>query len=106
MKPDARGKENSDFLQNLVDLGLKFSWQEIYDPELYERMCEIYDSMMSAHSWDEMVRCSRELTCIMQEDYAALPFVQEPFCFAVREGAEEDFDIFSKTGAFKFVFQS
>ena len=83
----------------------KHSWQEIYAPELYARMCEIYDRMMSTSSWDEMVECSRELTRIVQEDYAAMPLVQEPVFFAVREGAEELFEALTETSMFKWMYQ-
>lgn len=83
----------------------KFSWQEIYDPDLYARMCEIYDRMMTTPHWDEMVECSRELTRIVQEDYAALPLVQEPVFFAVREGAEEQFEALTETSMFKWMYQ-
>jgi len=83
----------------------KFSWQEIYAPDLYARMCEIYDRMMSTPSWNEMVECSRELTRIVQEDYAALPLVQEPVFFAVREGAEELFEAFTETSMFNLMYQ-
>ena len=83
----------------------KFSWQEIYDPELYSQMCDLYDRMMSTPHWDEMVECSRELTRIVQEDYAALPLVQEPVFFAVREGAEEQFEALTGTSMFKWMYQ-
>ena len=83
----------------------KHSWQEIYAPELYTRMCEIYDRMISTPHWDEMVECSRELTRIVQEDYAAMPLVQEPVFFAVREGAEEQFEALTQTSMFKWMYQ-
>ncbi len=83
----------------------KFSWQEIYAPDLYAQMCDLYDRMMSTAHWDEMVECARELTRIVQEDYAALPLVQEPVFFAVREGAGELFETFTQTSMFKWMYQ-
>jgi len=80
-------------------------FQADYAPELYTRMCEIYDRMMSTPHWDETVECSRELTRIVQEDYAALPLVQEPVFFAVREGAEDEFRALTETSMFKWMYQ-
>ncbi len=85
--------------------GYKFSWQEIYAPELYAQMGDLYDRMITTPHWDEMIECSRELTRIVQEDYAALPLVQEPVFFAVREGSEELFEALTRTSMFKWMYQ-
>ena len=84
---------------------LKHSWQEIYDPDLYAQMCDLYDRMITTPHWDEMIECSRELTRIVQEDYAALPFIQEPVFVAVREGTEEQFEALMQTSTFKWMHQ-
>ena len=80
-------------------------YQADYAPDLYAQMCDLYDRIMTTPHWDEMVECSRELTRIVQEDYAALPLVQEPVFFAVREGAEEQFQALTQTSMFKWMYR-
>jgi len=57
---------------------IKYVWSYLYDPGLYDEMCGVYEAMMSASSWDEMLEKSKTLTDMYQKDYGALPGVQAP----------------------------
>lgn len=63
----------------MPDALLRAVWSDLYDPELYVEQCSVYEAMLSAPTWDEMVAHSRTLTDLVQRDYNALPGVQSPY---------------------------
>ncbi len=93
------GSEHDDYL------GTKFDWQRVYEPDIYSNMHSIYEQMISTPHWDEMVSLSRELTCIVQENYAAIPLVQEPVFFVVNKKSKDAFEAFTETSIFQLVYQ-
>ena len=62
-------------------------------------------SMNNSGSDDEFIKNGKELTKLIQDNYAAIPLVQEPVFFAVREGAEEQFEALTETSMFKWMYQ-
>jgi hypothetical protein len=58
---------------------IKEVWSDIYDPELYQKMLDTYDKMVSALTWDEMLVNCRQLTTYLQEDYGAMNGIQAPW---------------------------
>ena len=58
---------------------IKECWQDVYDPELYEKMKDEYYAMTSAPTWDEMMVHCKQLTVYEQEDYGALNGIQAPY---------------------------
>ncbi len=54
-------------------------WQELYDPELYQKMLDSYDAMIAATTWDEMLENCRQITKYQQDDFGGMPGVQAPF---------------------------
>lgn len=63
LKPDAR---------------IKLCWQDIYDPELYEKMLDEYDAIHTATTWDYMLTRCKQLTIYVQDDFGAIGSVQPP----------------------------
>ncbi len=53
-------------------------WQDLYDPELYDKMKEEYNAMTSAPTWDEMLEHCHQLTKYQQEDFAGQNGIQPP----------------------------
>ena len=53
----------------------------------------------------EFIKNGKELTSFIQDNYAALPLVQEPVFFAVRKGAEDEFRALTETSMFKWMYQ-
>lgn len=58
---------------------IKECWQDVYDPELYEKMKDEYYAMTSAPVWDEMMVHCKQLTVYEQEDFGALNGIQAPY---------------------------
>jgi len=58
---------------------IKEVWSDIYDPELYEEMCNEFYAMTSSATWDEMMGHADNLTIMLQEDYGAIPGIQSPY---------------------------
>ena len=58
---------------------IKEVWCDIYNPELYETMCDTFYAMTSAATWDEMITSANALTTMLQEDYGAMPGIQSPY---------------------------
>ncbi|NLA86636.1 MAG: hypothetical protein GX847_05010, partial [Clostridiales bacterium] len=54
-------------------------WQELYDPELYQKMLDSYDAMIAATTWDEMLEHCRQITTYQQDDFGGMPGVQAPW---------------------------
>ena len=54
-------------------------WTDLYDEALYSEMYAAYESMMTSPDWESMLSSCRNLTDMVQRDYAALPGVQPPF---------------------------
>ena len=62
--------------------------QDIYAPELYAAVCGEYDLALNSASWEEYVSHLREVTRLVQEDYAVLPGVTEPYFAAISSDFE------------------
>jgi len=59
-------------------------WQDEYDPELYQKMCDEYTMMRAAVTWDEMLEHCHNLTKMEQDDFAGMPGIQAPFFAAYK----------------------
>ncbi len=57
---------------------IKQCFQDIYDPDLYEKMMNEYTSARSSMTWDEMISHVHQLTRYMQDDHAVIIGVQMP----------------------------
>ncbi|NLT39685.1 MAG: hypothetical protein GXX89_04395 [Clostridiales bacterium] len=60
------------------DALIKQCWQDVYDPDLYQKMLDEYDLMVTASTWDEMLEHCKQLTVYQQEDFGALAGIQNP----------------------------
>ena len=58
---------------------LKEVWCDIYDPELYDAMCNEFYAMTSGETWEDMLEHCHNLTRMLQEDYGAIPGIQSPY---------------------------
>lgn len=62
----------------LPDALFKMCFQDIYDPELYQKMLDGYDAMTKTKTWDEMLTYSKQLTTYVQGDFSAIGTIQPP----------------------------
>ncbi len=65
------------------DALFKLCWQDIYDPDLYEKMLDEYDSLIKTTIWDDMLTHCKQLTTYVQDDFGAIGGIQPPAFIAL-----------------------
>ncbi|MBR2520580.1 MAG: ABC transporter substrate-binding protein [Oscillospiraceae bacterium] len=68
---------------------IKECWQDLYDPDLYEKMKDEYYAMTSAPTWEEMLDHAHRLTTYEQEDFGCLNGIQVPFFGAYSKNVKD-----------------
>ncbi|MBR2520585.1 MAG: ABC transporter substrate-binding protein [Oscillospiraceae bacterium] len=65
------------------DALIKQCWQDVYDPELYQKMLDEFELMTTATTWDEMLVHCKQITKYEQDDFGAIGGMQGPAFVAI-----------------------